>query len=156
MTAGQLALDTTLDPAAPLKPGDWTPTGWGAQHRVRRSDERYTELVCHLAYLIDDPGIGRKAGDSARCETARIDRTASEDYRCIRCASLTNLGPMARGPLGEIRRGPDGQVAVCHDAGGFDRRWKLIGAETEPMAYGWRGDWHVATWVVVGNVLASA
>lgn len=137
--------------ALSLKPGDWTPTGWGAQHRVRRSDEQWTELVCHTTIQIPDP---RQPGPTQRCETARIDRDADERNRCYRCGSLPDLGPLRYGPLGEVRRSPEGLVAVCHRGriGDGDRRWKVIGDDPVPALHGWRDDWDVAQFPVIGNV----
>lgn len=134
---GQLALTDT----SPLLPGEWTSTGWGAQHQVRRSDEKWTELVCH-------------AGEQ-RCETARMDRAADENERCGRCAALPDLGPLIRGPLGEVRYGPLGQVAIAvGGVVGSVNRWRLVGDDPQAGGHGWRTDWDVAAWTVRGNVLA--
>lgn len=131
------------DTPGTFAPGEWTPTGWGAQHRVRRSDPVWTELVC--GELV--------CGESARVETSRIDPGAGEVDRCQRCAALPDLGPLRRGALGEVRRSPEGLVAVCHRTRiGNGWRWKVIGEDPEPGGYGWRDDWQVASWTPVGTV----
>jgi hypothetical protein len=126
-----------------LSPGQWTPTGWGAQHRVRSSDEKWTVLACHM--------------DRAdhRCETARIDQTADEEHHCRRCEALVGLGPIQVAPLGEVRTG-DGLLVVCARRIGDDRRWKVIGEDPVSGAYGWRDDWDVARFTVIGNVCEMA
>jgi len=123
-----------------LTSGQWTPTGWGAQHRVRRSDEKWTELVCH------------RDGEGQRCETPRINQQADETRRCTRCEALPDLGPIQYGPVGEVRRSADGLTVVCVGGHG-DCRWKVIGEDPVPLAYGWRDDWAVACFASVGNVL---
>jgi hypothetical protein len=155
--AEQLALAVDEPVSDVLRPGDWTPTGWGAQHRVRRSDERWTELVCHTALADDDRAFGRKAGDSSRCATDRINRGADETEHCANCSALPDLGPLRYGPIGEVRRSPDGLVVVasqdvCHPSRAGGTRWKVIGLDPVPGMYGWRSEWHVAAWEVVGAI----
>jgi hypothetical protein len=127
-----------------LTPGQWTPTGWGAQHRVRTSDPEWTVLVCHL--------------DRAdhRSETSRINQAADEKHRCTRCTALPNLGPIVFAPIGEVRCS-DGLLVVCYrDRIGDGRRWKVIGEDPVPGAYGWRDDWDVERFTAIGNVCEMA
>lgn len=98
-----------------------------------------------------------------RCETARIDRDADETERCGRCEALPDLGPMRRAPLGEVRLDPaTGLVAVAvDDTDGMSRAaghgWRVVGLDPLlSVCFGWRGDWDVAGWDTVGNVLEMA
>jgi hypothetical protein len=89
-----------------LKPGDWTPTGWGAQHRIRwtqpKNRDRVVVLVCH----------GDKPGDYALL--SRMNTQATENKRCNRCEVIPDLGPMWTPTLFEVRRDPaTGMVAAC-------------------------------------------
>lgn len=146
--------DDQLAAGGTLEPGQWTPTGWGVQHRVRCSDDNWTELVCHTRVR---PEMVDKytPGPNHRCPTDRIDTRAVERERCARCAALPDLGPMQPAPEGEVRRSPDGRlVAVCvhhdHDAG---RGWRVVGdSDPAPHMHFWRSDWEVVDWVPVGNV----
>lgn len=107
--------------SAHLAPGDWTPTGWGAQHRVRAAEDGRVTLVCHPA--------------DQWTHASRINASASEDTRCSRCTATPGLGPMPAPILGEVRRGPSGVVVAClrmwdgrspHSPG--DQCWRILDA----------------------------
>lgn len=121
--------------------GQWTPTGWGAQHRVRASDPDWTRLVCHTA--------------SQRVETSEINTAAAETKRCSRCATIPALGPLAIPTLGDKRRDPTtGAVVVCErtwdgrtPATPVDRCWHVTDPGTRPAdAPWWLDTYDVADW----------
>lgn len=60
--------------------------------------------------------------------------------------------PTSRSQIGEIRRAPDGTVAVNTEKHGL---WKVIGHDPEPLHYGWRDDRDVIDWEITGNVLGE-
>jgi len=69
-----------------------------------------------------------------------------ETVLCSECAKTPRL------PEGEVRISEEGIKAVCL---GGDRglRWKVIGFDPHGIVrYGWRYDWDVIGWAVLGNI----
>lgn len=129
-----------------LEPGDWTPTGWGSQHRIRDIDDDRVTLVCHPA--------------DQWAHASRVDTDASEADVCSRCRTTPGLGPMPAPIFGEVRRGPGGIVVAClrmwdgrTPASPADRCWRVLDAAgtsaCEPL-----DSYAVAGWDVCGSVPA--
>jgi hypothetical protein len=94
---------TTVD----FPPGEWTPTGWGARHRIRRlfaseaaGPMDRIEMVCHTE------------GNSV--DVRRVNPLAQETRRCRRCELIPDLGPIGAPVLGEVRRDErTGVIVAC-------------------------------------------
>jgi hypothetical protein len=112
-----------------IEPGDWISTGWGAQHRVRTLSDTHVVLACH------------GEGDEQRAQRDRIRLGADEDHRCTSCqraGGQDGLGPARRGIVGEVRRAPEGWIAICVSE--RHMRWHFVGAY--PLgSHGWAEDW---------------
>ncbi len=134
-----------------LESGQWTPTGWGAQHRVRAVDGDRVTLVCHS----DRPG--------QYAELSRMRRDAGEVQRCRQCEVTPGLGPMPAPVLDEIRIDPatrmtvvcaltwDGRVPTSP----VDPCWRIVRWGSVPAHATPRGSldsYDVATWTVVGSL----
>lgn len=127
-----------------LTPGDWTSTGWGAQHRVRAVEGDRVTLVCHSA--------DQWAHDS------RMDTAAEETERCSRCTAAPGLGPLSAPALGEVRRNPAGVVVAClrmwdgrEPRSADDRCWQVLDP-AGTSALGPLNSYDVAGWEVCGAV----
>ncbi len=151
-----------MSAAADLAPGKWVTVGTFA-HQVRCSDAEWTEWVCDRPLSAQDVFRSPTGGHRTGWVRDRVAATAEDvqagdvtPERCSRCAVLSNLGPLPPTITGEVRRSPDGLVAVAGSGTNSDRRWKLVHSDPDPFGYGWRGDWDVADWVTVGNVLTMA
>lgn len=112
-----------------LTVGQWLPTGWGAQHRVRSFTETHVTLACH--------GVG----SDQRAERDRVRTDDQNEPRCSSCSRAggpDGLGPATRGVVGEVRRTPEGWIAVCvSDA---YERWVFLDPRP-PGDRRWAPDW---------------
>lgn len=121
------AIEITWDQ---VQSGDWISTGWGAQHKVRSTTGTRVIVACH----------GTEPHHCA--DKDRIDLNASEKRRCEACQRAGgpgDLGPARPGVVGEVRRTPEGWIAVCFaDVG--DRRWRFVG-EPPLGSHGWAPNW---------------
>lgn len=130
-----------------IKPGDWLPTGWGAQHRVRSVTDTHIVLACHGA------GPDQHAErDRVRVDTAGEPRCSA----CQRAGGPDGLGPSTRGVIGEVRRTPEGWIAVCvSDA---YERWVFLDPRP-PGDRRWGPDWFMGNAeriaVIPGTVAAE-
>jgi hypothetical protein len=140
-----------------LAPGVWTPTGWGAQHQVRRvfatdpdGAANRIEMTCH------------SEGQSVAIE--RVNPLAADPKRCSRCELIPGLGPIGAPTLSEVRRDEQTGVVVACTKTWDDR------VPTSPVDHAWLIlDWghqgrpagsvpsrldsyDVAAWAVVGTV----
>ncbi|MGV9836687.1 hypothetical protein ACWDUL_21200 [Nocardia niigatensis] len=114
-----------------VQPGNWIRTGWGAQHRVREVTADHVVLVDH------------KAGD--RAPKARTDLDADETLHCSSCARIPDLGPPRGSVVGEVRRTPEGWIAVRSAEYNY-LRWHFIGDRPDEQQLpgtgpGWSPDW---------------
>lgn len=110
--------------------GQWLPTGWGAQHRVRSFTDTHVVFASH------------GSGPDQRAERARVRVDVQGEPQCTRCLRAggpDGLGPAVPGVVGEVRRTPDGWIGVCVRAGGYER-WRFIG-DFPLGSHGWSGDW---------------
>lgn len=145
--------------AVTLTPGEWVRTGL-YEHRVRCSDNKWTEWVCDRPLSVPDVFRSPTGGHRTVwvldnvAEAAGLD--SAEMRKCPRCLAVPDLGPLPGTVTGEVRRSPDGLVAVAGSGTSADRRWRLVHPDPEPFGYGWRRDWDVAGWETVGNVLDLA
>lgn len=91
------------------------------------------------------PVSGRET--CSRCgKTWGVNAEPREDVLCSECARTPKL------PEGEVRTDIDGTMAVCL-GGSHAFRWKVIGEDPHGIVmHGWRADWHVIGWAVLGNV----
>lgn len=113
--------------------GQWLPTGWGAQHRVRSFTDTHVVLACH------------GAGPDQRAELVRVRVDVEGEPYCTSCERAGGpggLGPSPRGVVGEVRRTPEGLIAVCvADLAGVGK-WRFVG--TEPAhSHGRCEDWYM-------------
>ncbi|WP_069167950.1 hypothetical protein [Nocardia altamirensis] len=123
-----------------VKPGEWIPTGWGAQHLVREVTDTHLILACH------GPGLEQRAKrDDVKLNAAQEDRCAA----CERAGGPRGLGPAPRGAIGEIRRTPEGWIAVkvSHAYQG----WIFVGAHPEG-SYGRAPDWFMGNAERIGAI----
>lgn len=110
-----------------VKPGDWVPTGWGAQHKVRSVQADHVVFACH------------GATDDQRAEKQRVRLEASEDQRCSHCERANGLAPFVPGVVGEVRRTPEGWIGICVTTR-FYNKWVLL----DPAPERWTADWFMA------------
>lgn len=124
-----------------VAPGDWISTGWGAQHRVRETTSDHVIWACQGS----DP--------RHRTEQGRVDLNAGDEHRCESCERAggpDRLGPSMPGAVGEVRRTPEGWIAVCFAEFG-DRRWHFVG-ESPLGSYGWAPDWFMGNAEVIAVI----
>ncbi|MEV0297148.1 hypothetical protein [Nocardia sp. NPDC050710] len=79
--------------------------------------------------------------ENDRAEKAGVNLNAGETQRCNACQRAggpDGLGPSPAGVIGEVRRTPEGWVAVCFTDVG-DRRWHFVG-DSPRGSYGWAPD----------------
>lgn len=109
--------------------GQWIPTGWGAQHRIRSFTDTHVVFASH------------GAGPDQRAERARIRVDTEGEPQCngcLRAGGPDGLGPAVPGVVGEARRTPEGWIAVCVSefAG---HKWRFLGPS--PSEDKWAPDW---------------
>lgn len=113
-----------------LTVGQWIPTGWGAQHRIRSFTDTHVVFASH----------GSGADQRAERARVRVDVAGeSQCSRCLRAGGADGLGPATPGVVGEARRTPEGWIAVCVRAEGHER-WRFIG-DFPHGSHGWAADW---------------
>lgn len=121
--------------------GQWTPTGWGAQHLVTATNPQWTTLACHR------PG--------QRVATERINPAAAETARCTRCP--LDAPPVPK--VGQVRRREDGTTVVCGriwddriPLSPTDRVWQVtVSPSGEPVVGACLDGYTVARWPLVGG-----
>lgn len=113
-----------------LTVGQWVSTGWGAQHRVRSFTDTHVVFASH----------GSAADQRAERARVRVDAVGEPQCgRCLRAGGSDGLGPAAPGVVGEVRRTPEGWIAVCIRAEGYER-WRFVG-DFPHGSHGWAADW---------------
>ncbi|WP_280454821.1 hypothetical protein [Nocardia brasiliensis] len=125
---------------ADVQVGQWLPTGWGARHRVREITDTHLILACH------GPGLGQRARKDD------VDLSADEQRCCTACdraGGPRGLGPASRAAVGEIRRTPEGWIAV--KVSNRYQGWHFVGDAPEG-SYGWAADWFMGNALRVGAV----
>lgn len=109
--------------------GQWIPTGWGAQHRVRSFTDTHVVFASH----------GTGEDQQAERECVRVDTEGEpECVKCQRAGGSDGLGPAVKGVVGEARRTPEGWIAVCVNEFAYNK-WRFLGSS--PSENKWAPDW---------------
>jgi hypothetical protein len=134
-----------------MTPGEWTPTGLGAQHRIRAVNTRRVVFVCHADQV--DHYIPLHL----------LNTDAAETARCVLCELTPDLGPPPAPTLDQVRVDPaTGTTVVCTltwdnriPSGPLDDCWRIIRWGSRRRHGGERSllcSYDVARWIVVGRL----